>query len=448
MDGFDWTIPLKLLAVVVLVAANGFFVASEFALVALRRSRIDYLNNTGHHLGPALLRASDNLDAYLAATQLGITLSSLGLGWIGEPAVAGVIGPIFAGLPAPLDVLGTHAVAFVIAFTLITVLHIVFGELVPKSLALQRAEPVALTIVRPLGFFLVLFKPAIAVLNGFGNWLLRRAGLNPSSGEEHLHSSEELKLLFSASSQAGLIRQAQGELVDRALNIGDRKIAAFMTSRQDFEWVDPEAPFAEIRAQVIASPHNRFPVRTRDDGLPAMVRAKTILSLDATLPRLPASALEPAALVPEHSGALQIFERFRKEQIEWALVLDPSGGDVQGMVTTQDLFHALAGDDELVPEESADGPLIEKVFDASISMDDFRRVLRRPDLGAGDDASYHTAAGFALEQLRSLPETGTRFHRDGLTFEIREMNKFRITRIAVSPETMGEAPRPEETQES
>lgn len=142
----DWTVLLKLLLVVVLVVANGFFVAAEFSLVAIRRSRIEQLNHEGHWLAPDLIKASDNLDAYLAATQLGITLSSLGLGWIGEPAVAAVLEPLLGNLPAPFEVLGSHAVAFVIAFSLITTMHIVFGELMPKSLALQKAETVSLAI--------------------------------------------------------------------------------------------------------------------------------------------------------------------------------------------------------------------------------------------------------------------------------------------------------------
>lgn len=279
METFDWSIPIKLLAVVVLVAANGFFVAAEFSLVAIRRSRIDQLNNEGHRLGPSLVRAIDNLDAYLAATQLGITLSSLGLGWICEPAVAAVLEPALSALPSPLNVLASHAVAFVIAFTLITTLHIVFGELMPKSLAIQKAETVAVVIVRPLGFFLILFRPAILLLNGFANWMLRKAGLDPASGEEHLHSPEELKLLFDAASRAGLIREVQGDLVDRALTIGERKIASCMTPRADFEWIDPREPLSAIRGKIIASAHSRFPVRDNNIDMPGMVTAKAVLSL-------------------------------------------------------------------------------------------------------------------------------------------------------------------------
>ncbi|MGE0281007.1 MAG: hemolysin family protein [Rhizobiaceae bacterium] len=436
MDGFDWTVLIKLVAVIVLVIANGFFVAAEFSLVAVRRSRVEQLSNEGHWLAPSLLKASDNLDAYLAATQLGITLSSLGLGWIGEPAVAALLEPLFSQLPAPFHALGSHAVAFVIAFTLITTLHIVFGELMPKSLAIQKAEKVSLAIVRPLAFFLILFRPAIVVLNGFANWMLRKIGLNPASGEEHLHSPEELKLLFDAASRAGLIHEGQGDLVDRALTLGERKIGSCMTPRADFEWIDANAPLSETRRKIIASSHSRFPVHSPDFDTHAMVTAKAVLSLDPASVRLPPESVVPAVVVQENAAVLHILDQFRRNRTEWALVVDQHG-EVQGLVTTHDLFDALAGDAdaypiEMPPSEAADAePVEEQVFDAGISMDDFRRQLRRPRLGANDRSDYHTVAGFALERLRRLPQTGEIFVHDGLRFEVRDMEKFRITRLSV-----------------
>lgn len=432
MEGIDWTIPVKLAAVIVLVLANGFFVAAEFSLVAIRRSRIEQLSHEGHWLAPDLVKASDHLDSYLAATQLGITLSSLGLGWIGEPAVAAVLGPVLGGLPTPFDVLGSHAVAFVIAFTFITTMHIVFGELMPKSLAIQKAERVSLAIVRPLAFFLVLFRPAILVLNGFANWLLRKAGLNAVSGEEHLHSPEELKLLFDAASRAGLIREVQGDLVDRALTIGEREIASCMTPRADFEWIDPKEPLSLTRSRIIASSHSRFPVRGDDSEAHGMVTAKAVLSLDPSTTHMPAEIIQPAIVVMEGAAALHVLDRFRRDRTEWALVVD-SHGDTQGLVTTHDLFDALAGEADafpIEPEPEAE-PVEEQVFDAGISMDEFRRQLRRPRLGAQDRSTYHTVAGFALERLRRLPDLGERFVHDGLLFEIRDMEKLRITRLSV-----------------
>jgi len=203
---------LGILAVFGLVAANGFFVAAEFSLVAVRRSRVAELVASGRRNAAALQRALEQLDANLAATQLGITISSLALGWIGEPALANLIEPV-------LGMAGAHAVAVTIAFGIITALHIVLGELAPKSLALQRSEVTALWVVRPLGLFLFLLRPAIAGLNGLGNLVLRAFGLQTGTAEESLHSPQELKLLVQASQDAGILQDAQEEVMVRALSI-------------------------------------------------------------------------------------------------------------------------------------------------------------------------------------------------------------------------------------
>jgi CBS domain containing-hemolysin-like protein len=241
---------LGILAVFLLVAANGFFVAAEFSMVAVRRSRVQRLVAKGKRNAKALDRALSQLDANLAACQLGITVSSLGLGWIGEPALARLIEPLLFGL-GRFALAGAHVIAVVIAFSIITALHIVLGELMPKSLALQRSERTALAVVRPLWLFRVLLWPAIVVLNGIGNWLLKLCGLKPGTAEEALHSPEELKLLIAASQEGGLLQPAQQQLVERVLSIGNRRITDIMTPRVDLEWIDiedtPEETLKTIR---------------------------------------------------------------------------------------------------------------------------------------------------------------------------------------------------------
>ena len=200
-----------LLAVILLVAANGFFVAAEFSLVAVRRSRVVELVAAGKMNAKALERALEHLDSNLAATQLGITISSLALGWIGEPAIAHLIEPVLAGSVGSIAGISAYAIAVALSFIVITALHIVLGELAPKSLALQRSESTALWIVRPLGLFRWLLSPAIAVLNGLGNLVLRLCGLKPGTGEAALHSTGELKLLVAESQEAGLLQETQEE---------------------------------------------------------------------------------------------------------------------------------------------------------------------------------------------------------------------------------------------
>src|SRR5215218_4606025 len=227
---------MGILAVFVLVAANGFFVAAEFSLVAVRRSRVAELVGARRRNAAALQRALDHLDANLAATQLGITISSLALGWIGEPALAHLVEPYLSMLPGELATAGAHTIAVSVAFVIITALHIVLGELAPKSLALQRSEGTALWVVRPLGFFLFLLRPAIVSLNGLGNLVLRLVGLQPGASEGTLHSPEELKLLVQASQDAGILHETQEEVVVRVLNIGERPIGDIMTPRLEVDW--------------------------------------------------------------------------------------------------------------------------------------------------------------------------------------------------------------------
>jgi putative hemolysin len=236
---------IDVLLVFFLVFANGFFVAAEFSLVAVRPSRVAGLVAQGRTNAGALQRAVDHLDVNLAATQLGITIS-LALGWIGEPALAHLIEPVLAWCPGDLAATWSHVVAIAIAFMVITMLHAVLGELPPKSLALQRSEKTALLIVRPLAAFLFVFKPAIIFLNGLGNSVLRFAGLCPASEQELLHSPEEIKMLVAASQEAGILQVSQQQVVERVFSISDRQVGDVMTPRTDVEWADANYSSQEI----------------------------------------------------------------------------------------------------------------------------------------------------------------------------------------------------------
>jgi len=272
---FDY---LGIVAVILLVGANGFFVAAEFALVSVRRSRVAELVQARRVNSKALQKAVDNLDANLAATQVGITISSLALGWVGEPALAHLIEPLLTCLPGGWAATGSHTIAVVIAFVIITTLHIVLGELAPKSLALQRSEGTSLAVVRPLGAFLFFFKPAIYILNGLGNLILRAVGLKPGAGEGTFHSAHELKMLVAESHGAGLLLEAQQQLVERVFNIGDKRISGIMTPRIEVEWIDADDSPEEILATVRKCPHEQLLVgRGSIDEPVGMVLKKDLL---------------------------------------------------------------------------------------------------------------------------------------------------------------------------
>ncbi len=427
---------LGILAVLALVAANGFFVAAEFSLVAVRRSRVIELVNTGRLNANALKRAVDNLDANLAATQLGITISSLALGWVGEPALAHLIEPLLNALPGSLATFGSHAIAVVISFIIITALHIVLGELAPKSLALQRSEGAALWVVRPLGLFLFLLRPAIIGLNGLGNLVLRLCGLRPGTGEESLHSPEELKLLVAASQEAGLLHQAQQELVERVFNIGDRRIADIMTPRRDVDWIDADDSMEEMLRTIRDCRHDQLLVgRGGIDEPLGMILKKDLLDQV-----LHGHAVDPMAVIREpvivHEGTpiFRVLDQFKRAPVRLAIVIDEYGS-LEGIVTQTDLLEAIAGD---LPDMEGEDPDIIEREDGSLLVDGmmlahdaFARLGFRQGSADGD---FHTIAGFALFQLGHLPEAGEHFAYEGWRFEILDMDGRRIDKLLVRRE--------------
>ena len=425
---------LGILAVLVLVAANGFFVAAEFSLVAVRRSRVAQLVAAGRRNAKALQRATSQLDANLAACQLGITISSLALGWIGEPALARLIEPLLAGILGQFALAGAHVVAVAIAFLIITALHIVLGELMPKSLALQRSERTALAVVRPLWLFRVLLWPAIVTLNGVGNWLLRLCGLRPGTAEEALHSPEELKLLIAASQEGGLLQPAQQELVERVLSIGNRRITDIMTPRVDIEWIDTEDPQEETVKVIRDCRHEQVLVGKGGIDEPlGMVLKKDLLDqvLEGKGLDVMAAIRQPIA-IPEPMTIFRVLEQFKRAPVRLATVLDEYGV-LQGIVTQTDLLEAIAGE---LPEIEGEQPGIVERADGSLLIDG---MLSAPDafdrLGLKErpEGDFHTVAGFALSALGHLPQAGEEFEYEGWRFEIIDLDGRRIDKVLATP---------------
>ena len=422
-----------LLAVFVLVAANGFFVAAEFSLVAVRRSRVIELAASGRMNAKTLVRALDHLDSNLAATQLGITISSLALGWIGEPAIAHLIERPLEEIWGTTAGISAYAVAVGISFVLITALHIVLGELAPKSLALQRSEGTALWVIRPLSLFRWLLSPAILVLNG--NLVLRLFGLRPGTGEESLHSASELKLLVEASQDAGLLQDAQEEVVVRALDIGNRRIGEIMTPRTELDWIDVNEGRDEIVRWILDSRYERMLVAQGSvDNLLGVVTKTELLNQmlrGGTLD--PAAAAAAPLMVHEAMPIFKVLEQFKKAPVRLAVVVDEYGG-IEGIVTQTDLLEALAGD---LPEAPGEHPDVVEREDGSLLLDGMAPVhatLDRLHLNKLPVSTrFHTIAGFALSQLGHLPVAGEQFTYENWTFEIVDMDGRRIDKLLARP---------------
>jgi putative hemolysin len=422
---------LGILAVILLVAANGFFVAAEFSLVSVRKSRVTELVSEGRVNATALQRAVDNLDANLAATQLGITISSLALGWVGEPALAHLVEPLLGFLPGSWVLAGSHAIAVTISFAIITALHIVLGELAPKSLALQRSEGTALAIVRPLALFLMVLRPAILALNALGNSVIRLFGLQPGAGEGSLHSPAEIKLLIAESQEAGLLEQAQQDLVERVFNIGSRDVSDIMTPRLDVDWIDADDTPDQILRTIRECQHEQLIVaRGSIDEPIGMVLKKDLLDqlLDG-LPLNPMAVLKQPLIVHESTAVFKLLESFKRAPVRLAMVIDEYGS-LEGILTQTDLLEAIAGD---LPGGEGDKPDIIEREDGSLLIEGLMPAYDAFDrLGLKDrpeDSDFHTMAGFALHQLGHLPDVGETFHSGGRRFEIVDLDGMRIDKI-------------------
>ncbi|SEG12358.1 Hemolysin, contains CBS domains [Methylobacterium sp. 190mf] len=425
-----WATALGLFAVLALVLANGFFVAAEFALVAVRRSRVAELVAERRVNAKALLWATDHLDAHLAATQLGITISSLALGWVGEPALAHLILPTLTWLPDMLSTAAAHTVAVVISFVIMTALHIVLGELAPKSLALQRSERTALAVIRPLSVFLFVFRPAILFLNGLGNGVLRLCGLQPGHGEGGHHSTAELNLLVEASREAGLIREAQQEAVERIFRLGDRRVREIMTPRHEVEWVDLDGSPEEITRAVRVCSHAHVVVsRGGIDEVVGVLRKQDLLDqiLDGRALDI-ATAMRPPNVVHEGMTVLTALESFQRNPVQLAVIVDEYGS-LEGIVTQTDLLEAIAGD---IPEVGEDPAVVERedgslLIDGMMPAEDAFDRLAFNDPPGTDD--YTTLAGYVIFQLGRIPAAGDAFVAEGWRLEVVDMDGRRIDKV-------------------
>jgi CBS domain containing-hemolysin-like protein len=425
---------IGIFAVLVLVVANGFFVAAEFSLVSVRRSRIAELVDAGRTNAAALQRAVNNLDANLAATQLGITICSLALGWIGEPALAHLIEPPLSSLPEWLAVAGSHALAVAIAFIIITALHIVLGELAPKSLALQHSEGTALWVIRPIGVFLFFFRPAIIALNGLGNRVLRLFGLRPGTGEESVHSAEELKLLVAESHEAGLLHRSQEEVVQRVFAIGDRDIADILTPRVEIDWIDADDSHDEILRTIRQCSHEQLLVGrggSIDEPLGMILKKELLDQILDGKPLDPMAVVREPLIVHDSTPIFRVLEQFKRAPVRLAIVVDEYG-KLAGLVTQTDLLEAIAGD---LPGVEGEEPDIVVREDGSFLIDGMtpaHNAFARLGFRSGSaEGSFHTIAGFAVAQLGRLPEVGEHFRYEGWRFD---MDRRRIDKLLAQRE--------------
>ena len=323
------------------MALNGFFVAAEFGLARARLTRLDQMAAEG--VGTAEMAAAQarHIDRYLAACQLGITLASLGLGWLGEPAFATVFRPVFDALGVSDSV--AHVLTFIVAFALITALHVIIGELAPKTLAIQRAEDTARYVARPLEGFRVLFSPVIHALNGAGNWLVRRMGVEPASESEMASTPEDLQLLIAQGEEGGTIEPEEADMLEGVFSLADTPCRDVMTPRPEVRSIPHDRPLREALTQAIEARHSRYPVIDHEGvvgvaHLSDLVRAMFEHGEDA-----PASnAASPPLFVPETQAIDEILQELQRQRTSLAIALDEYG-EMAGVVTVEDIVDHTIG---------------------------------------------------------------------------------------------------------
>lgn len=427
---------VKLLAVAALVLANGFFVAAEFSLVSVRRTRVDELVAAGNETARVVRHAIDDPDRFIAATQLGITVASLGLGWIGEPALAHLIEPLVGWLPGAWIGVASYGLAVGIAFFLITFLHVVVGELAPKSIALQYPEKTAFVVARPTLLTENLFRPLIWLLNGTGNGLLRLVGLQAPTGHQRVHSVEELKMLIADSERGGVLESEEEEILQRAFAFGDRRVQEAMIPRPDVVGIEATATITDLLQVFRQRPHSRFPVYEGDlDNIIGVVAMKDVLRALAAgkdaFGRPVRSLARQTLFVPETRPIGSLFVQMRDQRIQMAIVMDEYGGTA-GVVTLEELVEEIMGrmTDEWVAEPAA----IERVDEQSVRIDAQLRVDEvnaELDIALPENDDYETVAGFLLYRLGRIPKEGEGCRYGDLHLTVAEMEGPKITKVLI-----------------
>lgn len=444
-------IALRLALALVLVLANAFFVAAEFALVGARRTRIEALAREGKVGARPALAAIRQLDRAISATQLGITMASLGLGWVGESTLAAALIDIFAPLPSPWNALASHAIAGTLAFAAITILHIVLGELAPKSLALLFPETVSLWTAPPLLVFTRVFSPFIAVLNGSANLLLRAIGLRPPREAERVHRPEEIELLLVQSVQHGVLEREPVEMIRGVFDLSETTAAEVMTPRTEIVAIDQRASLAEAADAMLRSGHSRLPVYNGTiDHIVGVVLARDVWRAEREGRSTPLTSLiHPVMFVPETKPVEDLLREMQRQRIHMAIVLDEYGGTA-GLVTLEDLLEEIVG--EIQDEHEEEEPEIaetegEVVLSGGVPI---AEINERYGLQLPDD-EYTTVAGLVMGLLGRIGREGEEVEWDGVRFRILRMSGRRIERLALrlpaaderdeSAAPVGDAPR-------
>ena len=430
---------ITLFLLVFLLAANAFFVAAEFALVKARAVRLEKLAEAGHLRARLTLDMLRDIDSYLAACQLGITMASLGLGWIGEPFVASLLEPLFrlVGLSAEL----LHTSAFLAGFLIFSALHIVLGEQVPKTFAIREPNAISLWVAVPLYGFYLAFFPLNWLLDRAARGVLAALGARPASHGE-VYTLEELRSLVGIAHRYGRVPRQERDMIAAILDLAEVEVGDVMTHRRRMETLDADLPPEDIVQRVIASSHSRFPVWRRDpDRILGIVHAKDVLAA-AYRSRVEGAPFDLTAIasapwfVPETASLLHQLLEFRRRRQHMALVVDEYGG-ILGLVTLEDILEEIVGD--IFDEKDIVTTGIRAAPDGSVLVAGevtVRDLNRKMDWDLPEEPAA-TVAGLVIAHAERIPAPGERFVIDGFEFEVLDRSEHRLTRLRIRPRAAG-----------
>jgi CBS domain containing-hemolysin-like protein len=423
----------KLLAVLLLVGANGFFVGSEFALVSVRRTKLEARAEAGSKAARAAVRLLEEPTIFISATQLGITLASLALGWIGEPTVAAVLMPVAARIATE----GTagyiaHITAIVIAFTVITYLHIVLGELMPKMIALERAETLALLAARPLALFARIFRAPIWIFNKTGTTLGRLFGLKSSLDHTSVYTESELKHLVDVSLESGHLRAAEQRLIHKVFEFSDTLVREAMVPRTQMAAISSDCTMEEIAKTFRKNGYSRLPVYSESlDNVIGFIHSKDLMPYMLTPEKFRLEHVLQAPLYVVDTARLEdVLRQMQKAKVHFGFVVDEHGG-IEGIITLEDLLEEIVGDisdehDEEVNEQISEERDGTYMLDGGLAVRDLNRRL---NLQLPESEAYTTIAGFLMTEAGHVLQPGEVVRRDGLLFHIERVERRRITSV-------------------
>ena len=429
---------INLFVIVLLLFSNGFFVASEFAMVKVRKTRIEQLVKEGNGIAKIALEAIKDLDKFIAAVQLGVTISSIGLGWVGEGTLARIVEPIFDFIPGIGQTIATHTVSASIAFALITFLHVVIGELIPKSIALEYTEKTALIVAKPMQMITFVFNPFIWVLNGFGNWVLKLLNIPHSHKASLVHSTEELDMLVNASYDGGVLNETEKDMLHNVFKFSDLTAKQVMIPRTDMVCIPKDMPIEELNNLAAESQYTRYPVYEEDiDHIIGLVHVKDLYSLSIKDEICPiAKILREVLLVPETITMDNLVLEFKKRKGQMAIVVDEFGG-TSGLITLEDVIEEIFGDvqDEFDEEEEQEEDIIEVapntyIANSMMRLDEFAEFfkIKEDDI---DDDDIDTIGGLVVKLLGRIAEINDKVTFNNLTFVVKEVDGARITKLEI-----------------